>query len=819
MTYMSTKNHYYPLGRLLRNVVETQSVLASIECVHEPGIGVFPRTPRKHLVLIVDCSGSMGTLPQLRADLAKMLPSRVLPEDKISIIWFSSAKQCGFVCDSMQVNDLRDLSRLQGMLSWLNPMALTGFKDPIELALAMPEEPGRVWEYHFMSDGMENQNDRGLVVDAFQSLGKRGNVTVVEYGYYADRAFLKRLAQAAKGQYVFSETYGSYVMELQRVIEGSVSCTTVTIRLPTEPVGGFVWAIHPDSKSLVVYRAKTHSAEVTSRGSTSVYWDVEVPAEIVTGAGKIWGLFTDSYRGSVEGSQHHIMTMPFDTAGDGYPVGMGVVDFFNRHIPEFLTGAYAGAAAMIDNGRMNEASKLLFALGDKHYTDKLANCFGKQQTSKLQKALVTAAKDPKQRWFEGYSDAIPNEYAFSVMDLLELLTQDEGNRILLDDPKFVYNRVGRARTSRESAKFRATEQTDGYPVDRLVFNSTRPNVSIQVTKQGHVDIPIIGPDMISSSLRSQLESIAVAETANAKVGEAPKLVLHDTTVTVKSQVIRNYTIILDGIVNAEELPLRVTLETLAALEAAKASCTIYNLVDTTENRYADIIVHLTQMPVVNRATVKKVESDPLILVKNAFQIETLNAATKVYNGYYEKHTKEVARTSEKMEARFGKDVAEWLRSRGVTDHGFSPLSDTVAAEDYYMGVELKIALKGLSSLPSVAEAQKKIEAYDKQDPQKRKPLTLGVALLQKPLEELEAMVKANDGRTKSVSAWCDASSVKLRAARRKAQAFQARAVFAIIVGQTWFGRQDRDAFTVEYYDPTFGKVTGTLDLKDIQVNI
>jgi hypothetical protein len=169
-------------------------------------------------------------------------------------------------------------------------------------------------------------------------------------------------------------------MELQRAVEGHASCATVTFRLPAEPVGGFVWTVHPDGKNLAVYRAK-------AQGSA---WDVEVPAEAVTGLGLVWGLFNvGAQKDAADGSLHHVMTMPFDVAGDGYPVGMGVVDFLNRHIPEFIIGAYQGAAAMIDNGLMDEASKLLFALGDKHYTDKLANCFGKQQTSKLQKALVT----------------------------------------------------------------------------------------------------------------------------------------------------------------------------------------------------------------------------------------------------------------------------------------------------------------------------------------------------------------------------------------------------------------------------------------------
>lgn len=95
-----------------------------------------------HRVVVVDCSGSMGgELPKLRTHLKNKLASMVEPQDVMSLIWFSSKGEAGFIFQNMKISSATDLQKIHNAIDrFLVPVGLTGLKTPLEMVLKLASE-------------------------------------------------------------------------------------------------------------------------------------------------------------------------------------------------------------------------------------------------------------------------------------------------------------------------------------------------------------------------------------------------------------------------------------------------------------------------------------------------------------------------------------------------------------------------------------------------------------------------------------------------------------------------------------------------------
>lgn len=715
--------------------------------------------------IIIDCSGSMyNSLPRIREQIKNRLPSLAKPGDTATIIWFSGRGSFGVLVEGHVLNTAADFTQFNAAVDrWLRPMGLTGFKEPLQEAdkvFGRLQKNGFPFSLFFMSDGYDNCWNQTEILAACDKLGAHVQAaTIVEYGYYADRALLTKMAERIGGTLIFAESFGDYEPTFEAAVQRRPMGKKIAVDVVGDPIGDIVW---------------------TFDGQPTVYGlnngDVAVPAGI-------------------------------DQIAYLSPKPVGTVKDFSKTSPAVMD-AYVGMAVFAQRMKADTVLSLLKATGDVRFIKQFTNCFGKQSYSTFGRDVTEAAADPSKRLLEGYDpNLVPRDDAFTVLDMLALLALDEGNKFYPLHPDFGYERIGRktesavenlteaeqtevaemtlkAKNSKDLAKvqarlkeiidskpvplkFTAYEENPGVDVSALTTNESRPNISVLVNMTGTVDL--------------------------SPIWDKNKALFESKNVPVKfpSIIFRNYTVIADGIVNTKKLPVSLTKGSFDAFQKeglinAKAPydpAYIYN-------------IDLTHLPTINRKMVETVSAKKLFEAQ--FDLIRIKAGNKVIGDALKK-LGGVARSAG-IEGQYGKEVADILAAHGITDGGFNPKVTLAEAVDTYMGRELKVGLSGLSSLPKVDDVRKK-------DPNKHTISQKLIAEWLPALDQFDAIADEKVRRAELEKA--------LKANREKSRDLNRtlnEQRFGVVVGQTWFTEfESLDQNTLAITTP-FGVVDGKVEM-------
>lgn len=758
-----------------------------------------PQTPAKrepqptNHIVVIDCSGSMYyDLPLIRTQLKEKLPKLLAERDTVSIIWFSGRGEFGTLIKGEPVATLKDLSDLNKAIDrWLKPVCLTGFKEPLEEAAKIADELGGVCSLFFMSDGYDNQSGSSSnIIQAVRTLApKCASATFVEYGYYCNHPLMVQMAEEAGGALILNEDFKSYEPSFEAALQKRpLGAKRIEVFLgPAEPVRDFAFAM--DEGNLVTFKVEDDTIRVPEH-IEGVFFLTTNPVE-----------------------------NPIDTTAD---------------VSQPVYAAIALYAQRVDS---DIVFPLLKATGDVRLIKAFAGCFGKQKYAEFVDMATKAAFDPSLRLVDGYDpSAVPDDNAFTVLQLLKVLSEDDGNFILLDSPDFKYNRTGRSREQvvelpedvqekvdaldpEEDAKeiekltapyqplkFKADPIPKGVEVGNLVFNETRPNVSINTRRTGKVNLKA------------------------RKNGQFKKIPDQFPTF-----IFRNYTIIKDGIVNVDRLPVRLTKATVKRLleegmpieavtnpEGETLEQTRTKISKASRAREVNVVFDLRALPVINRAMVKKLSAE--MLFKTQFELTQARAAQKVYNTLL-KELESGGRTSEGYKALYGEEAATWLKEQGITDFGgFNPKGKQTEAKDSYVGKELAVKLKGLSSLPSLNDYKKRVAAIQK-DKTGKKSFTASQALLKDAVDAFQEFQDSSAYKTAPdkdalAKTWLETALDKVKDDVKAKLYEAAQARFSVVVGQTWFeefGSLDENTLDVTVDG---GEVIhGIVEMKEIQVAI
>lgn len=734
-------------------------------------------------IAILDCSGSMyGELPKIREQLKSRIPKLLKKGDTLSIIWFSGRGQFGTLLEAEAVATLLDLKEVHGAIDrYVQCLGLTGFKEPLQEAQRVVERIGKKnknpFAVVFMSDGYDNQWSKQEILKAVEDTSAGlSSATFVEYGNYADRQLLAKMAEKAGGTLIAAEDFDRYAPVFENALSKTVSgAPRIEVPVQGDIIGGFVWVL--DNGDLVSFES--------DNGKVSVPEDKN----------ELWYLSPTS----VGDKGRDLVAISKDTADPSHKQASG---------SSAVDGAYAAISLFSVRMQPNVVLPLLKATGDVKFIQQFGGCFGKQKYSEFMDATKTAAFDHQARFSAGWDpNKVPPDDAFTILDFLRVLNSDESNRVLLDTKDFVYKRIGRPAVpvvekdadgkELPAIEFKTDDAPDGYPVSTLTYNEDRPNVSILVRKDGTVD------------LSKRLKGSGFEK-------KIPK--------EFKTFIFRNYTIIRDGIINVERLPVRMTggtvrqlvkagfpMDAVQGLEGEAQDKAVGRVKKASDDRPVSFVVDLKALPVINRNMVKGASAK--VLFEKEWELTKVRATQKVLNGI---RKEKFPRESEGFKVLYGEEGAEWLKNQGITDYsGFGPKTEKAAAQDQYMGKELKIALKGLSSLPTVKEAQQKIASGK---------TTARHELLRpalKAVEEFEAsdvLKKAKD-KDKVYEAWLDDQLTDTKKEVRKLLREVSQIGFGVVVGQVWFSEfksLDENALTLTVDGQT---IEGTVEMKEIQVDI
>lgn len=680
------------------------------------------RLPLHHIV-VTDVSGSMyGDLPALRKHLKNKLLSLVGADDTLSLVWFSGKGQCGILQEGIRIANLTDLTSVHNAIDrFLVPQCLTGFKEPLELVSGLIDrlqaaDSGHATNLIFMTDGYDNQWNKNQIIDACSALApKVDSASIIEYGWYTNRPLMEEMAEVLGGSVLFAENQEDYQLSAEAALTRTVK-------------GG---------KRVTVDLGKTKYPYAFS--------------------------FADGAINTIQIKDGSI-TVP-ESIGTVYYFGNGVSGDVSP-VQGTDAAVYPALALLAQRKQTDDVFSILRTIGDVALAKKFMNCFSKQDYVDFTNLLLAAATDESKRYVDGFSEScIPRDDAFTVLDLLGLLESDAGNLFYPLHPAFSYNRIGKKSEQKDEDKlvFQYADRNAGFPINGLVYNEDRANVSMRVRFTGTVKLPANDFDSLPADF--------------------------------PTYSYRNYTIIKDGIVNTRELPVSLSQSSIDVL--VKEGVIPANSVAPGELFVLDI----RNVPIINRKMVNTIHAADFfghVLVQNKAQ-----ASAKVVKYFRDMYCGE--KKSLGFSIVYGEAAADWLKSIGITDYnGFNPPSTSVKTGDFYTATEFTASIKGISSLPTVKSVIDKIDAG--------KTLTPREAIMHDTIEQVRAAINViPEGASKNdtIIAYLKAEADDLIAKTRNMTTSIAKTKFAIMVGKGWFHELASDATT---YD--LGGYTFVFDLKD-----
>jgi len=695
-------------------------------------------------IFVVDVSGSMSNeLPLIRTQLKNKLSNLMKEGDTISIVWFSGSRDAGILKEEVEVKSLKTLSDLNDAIDkWLRPVGLTAFLKPLELVKELigrikKNRPNGAFSMIFLTDGCNNDCSWNEVIKTLKSLENDiASSTFVEYGFYADSRALTQMASMLGGEKISCDGF----IDFEPVFDNKISSSIK---------GGKKIVVDITDKYLYDF------AFSVSNGSVLLYNIVDSKIMVGSDVKEIY-FFSSKAIGNEESA------------------------LINNIVPqEQVAKLYAAIYVLADKLMNDDAEKVFYALGDQHYYQILANAFGKQKLNAFKTAIKECVADVSKRFPNGIS-AIQkvSDNAYCLMNLIEDLGNTEGCLFYPNHSDFQYNRIGRKKISAatvltESEKKQLSEAKNvedankllkefeekkvdvkfvnsnpdrGYPLTDLVWNESRANLSVRIYIEGEALLPKFNVDKVSSFKYN------------------------------------TFTLIKDGIVNVDKLPVSYSNELLTLLAENNVK---YNLwrspVPVPPNEDTKIIIDLTSLPLINRGMVKSVSATSL--AKQEWELIKLQGDKKTYD-YFRKSL--FPKTSKSFVELLGQEATDWLKEVGITDfNGFAPKVTSAEATDFYMSVNLETKIKGLSSLPKVEDVIAKIKA--------KKELKLNEWVMADAIKkymsqtESEMYLSLSEEQQKGVlKTYLETKSGILNKQRRKILQEIAEIKFSLILSKRWF---------------------------------
>jgi hypothetical protein len=673
-------------------------------------------------VICIDVSGSMsGELAEVRSHLKNKIVKMVAPGDTLSLIWFSGKGQHGTLLTEQSIQGLLDVQEVHDIIDrFLRPIGLTGFKEPLEDCKKVWEElrkkrPNALSSLLFMSDGCDNQwSHKDIFAALDQIYGKFQASTFVEYGYYADRKLLTAMAEKMGGSVVLAKDFPSFAP----VVERSVS---------QAPNRAF--------QKLEAPGCTDFACAVNGAGEVQVFGvdkgQIVVPVDPDTKQ-PFFDLFWVS--DSVVGQEDLPLTDDCATC---------------------FEAAYTALAAYGYRMRGDVVKPLLLDLRDRDLLTMFSTCFGKQRytdfsvaaakravtvrnvDTKIEDAPVLVSADEVSKYFR---TDLP-----TIVDLLDLLLEHDA-MVDLSDPMFHYQRISRKTVAAEGSLTFVPDPDAPCPLNGVVFNENRANISMRLQKRGTLHLDVEGkPDKLPSTLRAYQW--------------------------------RNFSLVADGVVHLDLLPVVLSSAQYDAMKETEMFrrfqlINVVRGISPAGGGDVKLVFALEAMGLTNEAMAAQPSGQALF--NRELDLLRWRIDQKVYNHYRKlSHKEDVDPT---LQYVFGVDEAKWLADKGFRAGLYQPKTVKADATDVYKGVEIQTSIKSFNSLPKIEEVLERQRTGKK--------LTPAMEVMAPTINLCEAQAQAMN--VPEFEAYIERQAKHATIVTRRLICEVARHKFAVLMGQTWF---------------------------------
>lgn len=722
--------------------------------------------PATSRIFVFDVSGSMyDALPKMKKHLKEKLFEQIPETDDISLVYFSGRGEYGVLVEGLNVSKVKDLKSVYEKIDSLKTIGLTGFMEPLkevgELVKRLPKT--NIKEMFFLTDGYDNQwTEKDVLNQCKELVSLVDNSYLVEYGWYCNTPLIKKMVETLNGIHLFSEDIVSYKAIAEKVMSEGVT-KKVKVKLPEKTRENLAFYTYNFNINVVV------------------------------------------------ADENNMISVPEDLKEYGYITEEELKENLNA---DALT--YMSLFAYASRKSSKTVYEILAKLGDVKLIKQYVNTFGKQDLIKFLDNTEVAVKEESGRMVEGCNyNLVPSEDAYNVVEMIQDLMV-KGNLLYPENEAFSYKPIGRAKEivsieervakvkeeivnttdsellksqaekmvkllNSEDLQFETNNSGKGIEISNLTWHESRPNLSVLVRKEGFVNLP-----------KNQFD-IDKIETF----------------------IYRNYTIIKDGILNMNSLPVSLVKETFEKLQSNNL---LKDCVYEVDKLY---ILDFSSLPIINRKMVQKVSAN--MLFNKQLQIETIKGKNKVFKEYLKNLE---PKTSIGWKNQYGENAVTWLTEMGLTEYnGFNPKVKSVESTDFYIGKELSIKIKGLSSLPKVADVEKLLNE-GKKLAVKDFAMAEAINEFKKFNEQILKNKKESDLSQSEIESLKQDKIIylknkleELKKEDKKLSLEISKIKFAIVIGQSWFvefSSEDNSNIEMDYFGT---KVIVSAEIKEIEVKI
>lgn len=705
-------------------------------------------------VFCCDISGSMwGSLAKMRNQLKNRIPDIVHQDDTVTIIVFSGRKECTTLKELVHVNNVNELKSLNDAIDrYMTPQGMTCFLDPVQVTNELiSKNPNGLWSWIFLSDGGNNDCPWVDVLAELEKLeAKVGSATIIEYGYYADTEKLSEMAETLGGTKIQASDFDSYVP----VIEAALKSET-------------------EERKVVDISSIKHSMKYQQ----FVYLNPALESvTVISSANKSEILIPVSVNDLLFLSEKSL-----DTEN-------------GAEMPDLTAETYAMAYVTASYMRYDVTEEILAAIKDAKFIDMYCNAFGKQKLFEFQQELIKAVYYDSMRG-EYNADYKPNPKAYCVLDLLEDL-QSGDNRVRVVSPEFAYKRIG---AKSEVKQELTAEQREKLADAKTKLQASKIQAEIEESgvKMAMVDRGYPISDFTWNEERANLSALM-------KIDVELELPKNNVGLTkINSFVFRNYTIIKDGILNVNMLPVELDKATADKLFKKGVIAIPFDNATIVDEKHRYYCLDFSNLPIVNKQRTKSVKASEMTeeikrLTELRFQLKYLGFLKKKFD---------VTSESTGTGSVYTADQIAFLSSLGITDKGYSPKTELNKSGDFYMALALKSVVKGFSSIPKIEDVDKKLSAG--------KPFTPSESFMRNTMAYVDSKYLDEGGRDRYTNALRSAFD-QLSLEKDKLLGVLSRQKFALILSKKWFSDKNGFEDNVSQFEDQFG-VTQTIEYKFTEV--